>query len=213
MFGRRVDYTAPQAARVAFGAVLLVGAVLIVDRASFHGLIGRSEHSQLAGLFGWTWLAALVAGAIAYAVASYLPPAGRRERLLHLSFVVPAAGLALMLPLSLHLLYCLALDRNLAGFDEWVGLSIVLVGFAHVAFAATMALRASQLARGKPAITIGAVYFSSVAAASIPFPVVPSLFVAITGLPILPLLWAMQPLAARERATADPLPRAIVRSA
>lgn len=213
MFGRRVDYTAPQAARVTFGGVLLVGAVLVVERTRFHGLMGHSDHSHLASLFGWTWLAALAAGAIAYAVASYLPPAGRRERLLHLSFVVPAAGLALMLPLSIHLLYSLAINRDAGGFDEWVGLSIVLVGFAHVVFAATAILRASQLARGKPAIPIGAVYFATVAAGSIPFPVVPSIFIALTGLPILPLLWAMQPLAARERATADPLPRAIVRSA
>lgn len=213
MLGRRVDYTAPQAARVAFGAVLIAGAAAIVSRASFHGLLGHGEGSRLAALFGWTWLGALAAGAIAYTIGSYLPPRGRRERLLHLSFVVPAAGLALMLPLSLHLLYSLAIDSSLGGFDEWVGLSLVLTGFAHVVFAAMTMVRGSQLARGKPAISVGVIYLTSVAAGSIPFPIIPSLFIAVTGLPIVPLLYAMQPLAARERATADPLPRAIVRSA
>ena len=208
MFGRRDDYTAPQAARVAFGAVLLVGAVVMVAKAQLHM---TSDDAQTPDIIATTWLLAIAAGAVAYAIASYLPPAGRRDRLLQWSLVVPAAGLALVLPLSLHLLWCVVLDRSLVGFDEWVGLSMLFAGFAHAMFVLLACLRASQLARGVPAVSVSTIYFACVAAGSLPFPVVPSIIIALTGLPILPLLLLMKPLAAREREAPAPLPRAIAR--
>lgn len=208
MFGRRDDYTAPQVARVAFGAVLLVGAAVLVGKAQLHM---SGDDAQTPGIIAGTWLLATAAAAVAYAIASYLPPAGRRDRLLQLSLVVPAAGIALVLPISLHLLWCVALDRSLVGFDEWVGLSMLFAGFAHVMFALLACLRASQLARGVPAVSASTIYFACVAAGSLPFPVLPSIIIALTGLPIVPLLLAMKPLAAREREAPAPLPRAIVR--
>ena len=208
MFGRRDDYTAPQAARVAFGAVLLAGAAVMVAKGRLHM---STEDAQTPGVIAWTWLVAAVAAAKTYAIASYLPPAGRRDRLLHLSLVVPAAGLALVLPLTLHLLWFQIVDHSVAGFDDWVGISILFAGFAHVVFALLASLRASQLARGVPAIPVSTIYFACVAAGSLPFPVVPSIIIALTGLPILPLLLAMKPLAAREREAPAPLPRAIAR--
>ena len=201
---------ARQLARLVFGSILGIGAAVLLSRTQFRG--GESSDS-LASVLEWTWLAAFIGGLATLVAASYVPFDWPARSLLHASFVVPAAGMALVLPLTVHLGYFVTFGNGLSGFDEWVGLSVLFTGVAHVVFAVMATVRASQLARGKPAISIGFIYACSVAAGMIPFPVIPSLLIAITGLPILPLLYLMKPLANRERAALVPLPRAVARPA
>jgi hypothetical protein len=197
-----------QAARIVFGTILFIGAGAIVLRMPF-GLFGH----EIADVLAWTWLAAICGALATRVVASFLPSGSPSRSLLHLSFVVPAIGIALVLPLSLHLIYFVLFEGDLRGFNEWATYSMVFAGLAHVVFATLTAVRASQLARGKSPMGVGVIYAGSVAAGMIPLPVIPCLLIAITGIPIVPLLHLMKPLAARERAALETLPRAVARPA
>src|SRR5690349_11715443 len=66
-------------------------------------------------------------------------PAPRGDALLAASLAIPAAGLALMLPLSLHMIVMKG------DFDSWVRMSVTVVGLAHVVFAVLFAARAVGL--------------------------------------------------------------------
>jgi len=194
---------ARRAGRVAFGWILIAGAAVLVAsafRSTAGGWLGfRGVHA--AAILGASWAAAFVAAGIAY--LTY-----RGEVRLTTSLVVPACGMALMLPLSIHLAFCLLVRHDATGFDEWAGLSMIATGIAHVVFASLAMARAHQLARGEPAISVGMIYFTCVACGAIPF-VVPVVYVALTGLPIIPLLAHMERIAARERGMRE-LPRAVV---
>lgn len=185
---------ARRAGRVAFGWVMIAGAAVLVTSA-----LRGAGHS--AAILGVTWLAAFVAACITY--LTY-----RGEVRLTTSLVVPACGIALLLPLTLHLLFFTFVTHSTSGFDEWVTLSLIATGIAHVVFAIMAMTRAYQLARGEPAVSIVAIYFTCVANGAIPF-VIPAAYVALTGLPIIPLLAYMERIATRERAVPE-LPRAVV---
>lgn len=203
--------TPAQAARVAFGLVLVAGAarVVCIAHAASHAAV---TGSATAVALGHAWLAATAAAVATYAILRILPQVREREHIREASFVLPAIGAALVLPLSVHALWKLASGAGLHDFDEWAWLSIVFTGLAHVVFAISAAVRASQLARGKPPIHTGMIYAITIAAGMFPFPVLPSIYIALTGIPILPLVYAMKPLAARERARRGAeLPVAIVR--
>jgi hypothetical protein len=199
-YGRRVG-------RTAFGAVLIVGMGVLVRRLAID-----VERAGSAYLIPATWAAAFAA----YAITGWL---GSRRTLDHAdelaagSLAVPAAGVALILPLTLHLLVGLALTRDLAAFDVWAAASAILTGPTHLAFAVLVARRARQLAAGAPAMPPNRIYGICVAVSCLPFAVIvlPPIFVMVTGLPILPLLHWMESLAARDRdrGAAEALPRAI----
>jgi hypothetical protein len=197
---------ARRAGRVAFGWTLIAGAALLVASAlrdTGHGWFGFHD-VHAAAILGITWLAAFVAAGITY--LTY-----RGEVTLTTSLVVPACGMALVTPLTIHLLFTLLVKHDTSGFDEWAGLSLIATGIAHVVFAAMAMTRAYQLAKGEPALSLAAIYFTCVGCGAIPF-VVPIIYVAFTGLPILPLLAYMERLAERERAIPE-LPRATIRLA
>jgi hypothetical protein len=212
------------AARITFGTTLLAGACWMVTSAFAHGF-GAPRGNTSVAIIGWTWLAAItVATMTRYVAARGCVRSGRMLSSFQASFSMPAVGVALMLPLSIQLLYLLLtrgnLDRfddgDLARFDNWVALSIWLAGAAHVVFAVLSASRAWVLARGGRAISPALIYLASVAAGSFPFPVYPSIYIAITGIPIVPLLYAMKPYIAWERTQLErstALPIAIARSA
>lgn len=197
--GRRIG-------RIAFGAVLLVGAALLV-----HRLI-TADDPRAGRLIFMTWGAA----AAAYVIAGWI---GSRRALDHAAeleipgLVVPGVGLALLLPLTIHLLVAAVMVRELLWFDEWAQLSLVITGPTHVVLATLVAHRARQLATGAQAMTLVRIYVICVAVSCLPFAilVLPPVVVALTGLPVVALMAWMEPLALRERrrAAAEALPRAI----
>jgi hypothetical protein len=211
--GRRRDVVAYRAARVVFGVALLIGAGWLVTLAV------RAEHGDLArGLaeaIGEIWLAAIVAGLATHAVVRSFPRNHEGTSLLHASFVVPTAGIALLLPLTLHLLVAcvVGLVHNPHDFDVWAGLSVVFTGPAHLVFAILATLRASALVRGRQPVSVKKIFWLTVLAGMLPMPIVPSLFIAMTAIPIVPLLHLMTRLADRARAHPEPLPLAFARSA
>lgn len=198
--GRRVG-------RIAAGGVLIAGALWIVY------LLAETHRPRIAHAIPAIWGAA----AIVYALCATL---GSRRSLDHAqelavpALAIPAAGAALMLPLTLHLLVALAIGCQARDFDEWAGLSVLFTGPTHLTLAALVARRARQLVTGVAAISPARIYGICVAVSCLPFAilVLPPFLVGLTGLPIAALLGWMAPLAARDlrAASAEALPRAAV---
>lgn len=209
------DVFARRAGRLAFGVVLLLGAVYLVLTMCFSGHGGHE--GDAARILEWTWLLAAGAGVAVWAIAAWLRAPTDSDAVLTESLVLPTLGAALLLPLTLHLLVFRLLDGHswASEFDDWVGLSLVITGPAHLVFAILSAVRASKLAIGLPAPSPLKIYGLTVAASCLPFVLlmaIPPVLVAITGLPILPLLYGMERLIARERAAlaaVTALPRAV----
>ena len=187
-----------RAGRIAFGAGLLAGVVAMFATGGTH----------TARILELTWAVAFAAATVARML-----PTPRRD-LFTTSLVVPAVGLALVLPLSLHLVVMLALREPTASFDDWVQVSLLCVGFAHVVFAILFGTRASQLARtAAPPMKIRSIYGWSVLASTAPgllLFAIPVALTAVTGLFVLPVIAWFDQIAARERATLPLLPRAKV---
>lgn len=194
--------------RIAFGTVLIAGAITLFASA----LSGQGDAALIVVV---TWCAALAAGWAPRVFAAEGPDC---DRLDVAGLVVPMVGIALLGPISVHLPF--ALLGGTRAFDEWVVMCLLCTGPAHLAFAYAGTRRAVQLARAKPAWSPRTVYLITVVVSCVPFVLmfaIPPILVALTGLPFLPILRAMEPLAARERdeltrATHE-LPFAIVRSA
>ena len=198
VYGRRL-------ARVGFGAVLVVGVVVLVARIGPPELarpfVNRSPVTpHVASLLAVAWAAAFVVYALVRRFAPRRPCAPRQ--LLGASLVVPGLGIALLLPLTLHLAVALAFGGAGDGFDQWALLSRDLTAPAHVAFAVLVTRRALCLARGERAPSPGRIFAIVVIVASVPWAmlVLPPVLVAVTGAPLVPLLAAMEPLVARELA-------------
>jgi len=194
--------------RIAFGAVLIAGAITLVVST-------QQQQGGAALIVVATWCVALAAGLVPRVFAAQGPD---RDRLGVAGLAVPIIGIALIGPITLHLPFALLADPG--AFDSWVATSTWITGPAHLAFALSGAIRATQLARARPAWSPRSVYLITVIVSCVPFVLmlaIPPILVAVTGLPFLPILRAMEPLAARERdelalAPGD-LPFAIVRSA
>jgi len=202
MFTYRPDRVAARtAARLAFGAALILGtiALAIVVRTSLDAS-PRGTGAAAAAL-GWTWLAAIGAAAGAYTTVRARDVGPVSPAMFTASFAVPAVGFALLVPISIHyVIGCGIGPGRSSEFEDWVAMSALVAGLAHVMFAVLLAIRATQLARGRKGLAVGWVFWSTVAAGSIPFPLVGSAVVAITGLLVLPFLYAMDGFIAHERA-------------
>jgi hypothetical protein len=192
--------------RIAFGVVLLAGVVHLILAGGF----------SAARIIELTWLAAGLVGVVAWRVASRVRFAPNPERLFAGSLMVPAAGIALLLPITLHMPVILVI-RDSAAFDVWVLASMWITGLAHVVFAFTSALRGRQLVAGRPTWSPRAIYVATVVTSCVPFAVlyaIPPAIVALTALPFVPLLRAMAWVVTRERQeiadAAHALPRAVV---
>lgn len=191
--------------RIAFGLVLLAGVAHLIVAGGF----GAARTIEL------TWLTAGLAGVVAWRVASRVRFAPNPERLFAESLMVPAAGIALLLPITLHMPVILVI-RDSAAFDVWVLASMWITGLAHAVFAFTSAVRGKHLVAGKPAWSPRKIYIATVVTSCVPFAVlyaIPPAIVALTALPFVPLLRAMDWVVTRERQElADAqhaLPRAI----
>lgn len=206
---------ARRAGRIAFGLVLLVG-VGSLAAAAWSGSVGSHSPARwsAARLVGLTWLVAILTGAVVRAIAARLRWRPAAEALFAESVMVPAAGIALLLPITLHLPVVVVV-ASAGTFDFWVTASLWITGAAHVVFAGLCVLRARQLVAGRIAITPRAIYVATLLTSCVPFVLlwaIPPLLVAVTALPFVPMLHAMQRLVDRERAeiaAAPDLPRAI----
>lgn len=208
IFARRVG-------RIAFGLVLLVG-VASLTAPAWSGLVGAHHPARFgaARLVGLTWFAAMVAGAVVRAIAARVPWRPAAEALFAESVIVPTAGIALVLPITLHLPVVVAV-AGVGAFDFWVTASAWITGLAHLVFAGLCVLRARQLVAGRVATTPRTIYIATLLTSCVPFVLlwaIPPLLVAVTALPFVPMLHAMQRLVDRERAeirAVPELPRAI----
>jgi hypothetical protein len=204
--------------RIAFGAVLLLGVARLVTAAWSADLPHRwmypGPRLDATAILGLTWLAAAIAGLVAWRIAGRLQLAGNVGTLFAASLMIPAAGIALLLPITLHLPVVLALgDRE--AFDIWVEVSMWVTGLTHVVFAVTSARRAHQLVAGKPAWSPRKIYTVTVVTSCLPFVVlyaIPPALVAITALPFIPLLRAMERIVTREREELADAPHVLPRA-
>ena len=199
---RRIAY-------IVFGLVLLAGMGAIVWRTLHGHPEGAGENLAL------TWLGAVVTAAVVWGVARVVKPVPGGDALLRASLVIPALGLACVLPLSMHGLWALLVGSSAHAYDNWFDTSLRVVGFAHVVFMLLFAVHARQLASTKrPGMSIAAIYGWTVLASCMPLGmwILPEVLTAITGLPILILLHVFDELAARERTALPALPLAKVTS-
>jgi hypothetical protein len=202
---------ARRAARIAFGLVMIVGANVLGARAlgdwSFLGKTPPFEAWQI--IFG-AWMAAFAAGELTRWVVTICARGPSGERWLAASLVVPGIGLALTVPITLHMPIALGIGGSDA-FDAWCRLSVPITLFPHVMLAVLTAVRGSQLARGREAISPATIFNITVIASCVPaiLFVLPPFIVALTGVPILGMLRAMESVARRERDTISALPHAI----
>jgi hypothetical protein len=200
---------ARRCSRIVFGLVLIAGAVVMVKRVLAgepgggsmwsHGTPDPEPHA--AAVLAIAWLVAFGAGAFAYTIARRVVVSPTTlARTFTPSLVLPGVGLALTLPLTLHLWFAVMIG-NLGGFDSWVNLSIFLVGPAHLIAAALVAVRGWRLAAGKPAPTPVAIWGIVIAVSCVPFVVyiLPPLLVMFTGGLCLPFVYRMERTANYER--------------
>ncbi len=205
-------------ARTASGGVLLAGAIALVatvydGRTDGHHQLG-AVHVCAAQILCAAWLAATVAGLATYAVVVRLRRWPVLDVRLETSWVVPVFAIALLAPLTLHLFVAVLIRcADPRAFDGWVAISLPITGITHAVFAARCVRRTRQLIAGeREVISPMRIYGDTVVASCLPFVVLiflPPILVALTGLPILPLLSAMKPAIERELAMLPhPLPRA-----
>jgi hypothetical protein len=197
-----------RARRVAFGAGLLTGAVGLVMRTVSVAAFGPPHAASWPPAWQIVlggWLLAFGGWAALGPVLGRVLARHRRARAhddwLAASLVFPAVGMALLLPLSLHMPFALLLG-GASGFDAWSSMSMVIVGHAHVLLAILTAKRALALVRDDPARSPGSIYLLTIVAAAVPFGIfyaIPPILVALTGVPLLALLQSMEATITRER--------------
>jgi hypothetical protein len=224
MMARMIDgnaLVARRLGRIVFGAVLIAGTWCLIANVVTTALnafwYGVEFEFHAARIIGVTWLAAVVAGFITSHIASLTDRGWHPEHLFAESLTVPTIGVAVLGPITLHMAVFLPLLGS-QGFDMWVFWSLVVASIAHVVFASTSAMRVRELVADKPARSPRSIYVATVCASCVPFALllaIPPALVAITALPFIPLLRAMETLVARERrqiaAAIHPLPRATLR--
>ncbi|NVB80138.1 MAG: hypothetical protein HOV81_17220 [Kofleriaceae bacterium] len=240
---------ARRAGRIAFGVVLFLGMLVLAVFAIHYGFREMPVHAWQI-LLG-TWLTAFATAAVVRTVTDCIAasdladdhpwvPAGELtddhervaageladERQRVAALVLPAIGIALIAPLTVHAIVVLLVNLDhvatwsllrhaLEQFDGWAVASLALTGPAHVTFAALVGVRANRLAKGAIPVTVKTIYLATVIAACVPgiLVVVPPFVVALTGLPMLPLLYWMEGVAERDREPRIALPTAVARVA
>jgi hypothetical protein len=215
------DVYASRAGRVTFGVILIVGAFGLVALA-----LGTDGRATLAlepegpatprGLHAWhvivaSWLLAFIAARVAAAIETRSPDAHEPDALRDAALWVPSVGIALLLPLTLHMLV-FAASHRVHAFDQWTRFGIMFVGHTHIVFAGLVYLRARALMRGDKPISVTWLYIVTCVFAAVPFGV-PVPYVAVTGIPIVPLLIWMKRAARIERERCCGMPIAIARVA
>ncbi|HEY5935830.1 MAG TPA: hypothetical protein VIU61_14375 [Kofleriaceae bacterium] len=205
MFKPESTVFAERAGRIAFGAYLIAGAALTL--------------LSLAGAGPAPWTVFVGSWAVAFAMNHVVrktvgPREDKPDTWLLASLVVPGIGLALMLPLLVHLPIALLLG-GFDGFDAWARMSVEVVGPTHVVLAILVTVRAVGLVRGWTSTpSPGVVYAACVAvslAGSAALLFIPTIIVALTGLAVLPVLKHMGTLVWFERGSLD-VPRAVALS-
>jgi hypothetical protein len=213
---RHVDAT--RAGRLVFGIGLLIGPLLLAKIVATAFLAAptflAATHARpgVYGLLAWTWTLATLAGLVAYAVVRRMRPGA-----VHVSgtasFVAPAVGIAALLPITVHALIAGVLGTSSDSFDEWAMFALALTSTTHLGFACMVGVRAAQLARGRIALSIRDVVAWTLVLASVPVGLVslmlPTIVVACTGLPIVPLLVRMERLAPAHRDADVPVARVV----
>lgn len=200
MFSSR-NIAAIRAGRLAFGIVVLGGVAalawqVVASRAA------STPQPDTVRVIGTTWLAALATGGAVHAAVRVFPSLRIMPRGIT-SFVVPAVGVALLLPITIHALWYLASGAVPWSFDRWATFALQVTAPSHVCFAIMVGRRATQLARGHAPVSVARIFVATVAVASFPFGIpmlmLPSVVVALTGIPIVPVLVLMERLAVPHR--------------
>jgi hypothetical protein len=196
------NVVARRAGRLAFGVVLIAGSLLLATTA-FDEEFRISAWQILTA----TWLLAPAAGFCVALVASRMPASANPDALRGAALAVPAAGLALALPISLMMPFFVA---EPPAFDQFCVLALYATGHTHVVLAVLVVVRALQVVAGKRPIRARTIYSACCVVALLPF-VVPIAYVATLGALIFPLLGWMDGVAERDRAASYQVPLAIAR--
>ena len=201
------DVIARRAGRIAFGVVLLAGVAVLVDHVlSFRLYDERPFHAW--HIVVATWLGALVISAAVTAFVALLPRPRDPDALRRAALAVPSVGVALALPITIHMPFTLAF------FDAWCTYSMLFVSHVHIMFALLVLVRANALTgttlRRPPSLKL--IYLVCVGLALLPA-LIPAVLVAVTGIPFLYLLKCMETVAARDRDASRDIPFAIARTA
>jgi hypothetical protein len=114
------------------------------------------------------------------------------DRLELASIALPLTGAALLLPLTLHLPFALAMS-GLEGFDQWCRLSAIIVGHAHLVLAALFVRHAVRVRRARNPAELkggGRILGWTILASAIPGIMclgLPPILTGITGLVFIPM--------------------------
>jgi hypothetical protein len=201
---------------LAFGVVMIVGALLLIDTSlgDGHPRFGSwyppppgQHHWHAWQLICGTWIVATMTALVGLLIPD------RDDRFRVASYVVPSIGVALLLPLTIHMPIALGMS-GVEAFDEWCLYSVIFAGAAHIAFALMAGARAKAIVEGREPLAVHTLYGVTVAMACVPglLVVLPILIVAATGIPILPLLYLMERWGRRARFEGE-MPTAVARIA
>lgn len=189
--------------RIAFGLVLIVGmlGMAVVNVVAHFAGDELFDDGYCAVILVATWLFAVIAMTVSRAIARH----DVRRRVtrswpsLGASLATPGAGLALALPLTVHMPIAVSL-RGLGGFDRWVHLSLMTAGFAHLVGASLVAYRGFLLARGETRPSLATVLQITTGAAMVPFGIFmfPVALVYVTGAICTRMLARLDTIALRE---------------
>lgn len=210
-----VQVVAARASRVAFGAVLVGGAVAMVAAVVFAlhagwpgrvlfttmplavvvSLLVRGAFLRLGPVLAERQRA--LGGGPTRSVAALSSPVAAvglgafAERLERPSYTLPLVGLALMMPLTLHTPFSLGDPRAVVEMSQWIFVSLLLTTFAHVTLAAlsfrfARRLQEQRLRCSAEREGLVAVGWTTLAGA-VPGLFLPAFIVAVTGALFVPL--------------------------
>lgn len=125
----------------------------------------------------------------------------RLARLEAPSIWMPAAAVALLVPLLTHFLFCTVVETHLRpdAFDEWIRISLVIVGHAHIALVVLCVLFAKKVAKMSTDDLAqmrihrewAKIWLTVIGISCLPgiiLYLIPPLLVAVTGLAVIPFL-------------------------
>jgi hypothetical protein len=207
---RTLDPVLPRrTARVAFGAVLIAGVPLLLAHAESPWDCVCPERRPLEMplvILVAIWVAALLAGAIAWRLTPGSPGVGRRRATA--SVVVPAIGLGLILPITLQAPIVVLFGGDLAA---WVALTGFLTGHVHLVAIAFVVTRVIRLSRGGEVGGYLLPFLVTVALSLVTCVFtygVSTILVIATGIPMILVARVLEAMAGREWRDRLELPRA-----